>query len=140
MSLVPSSRRGEGRVDPDVKGAGILIRKLELNPQKRPIWPYPPFQEGLKMEQESVYEQRLYCNRNYCISYLQPNKSNSKRRCHCSIVLFFCSVLFSYFFTHISERSIQNTLNDARSNPLLDETMSSSPVSPRDSHFQFSSP
>ena len=97
-------------------------------------------EEELKMEQESVYEQRLYCNRNYCISYLQLNNSYSKRRCHCSIVLFFCSVLFWYFFTHISERSIQNTLNDVRSNPLLDETLGSPPVSPRDSHFQFSSP
>ena len=57
------------------------------------------------------------------LSVLQPNKSYNKRRCHCSIVLLFCSVLFSYFFTHISERSILNTLNDVRSNPLLDETM-----------------
>ena len=62
------------------------------------------------------------------LSILQPNKSYSKRRCHCSIVLLFFSVLFCYFFTHISERSIVNTLNDARSNPLLDETMSSPPV------------
>ena len=50
----------------------------------------------------------------------------------------FCFVISSR--TLISERFIQDTLNDARSNPLLDETMSSSPVSPRDSHFQFSSP
>ena len=86
-------------------------------------------EEELKMEQESVYEQRLYCNRNVLqflyitLSILQPKKSYSKRRCHCSIVLLFFSVLFWYFFTHISERSILNTLNDVRSNLLLDETM-----------------
>ena len=57
------------------------------------------------------------------LSILQPNKSYSKRRCHCSIVLLFFSVLFWYFFTHISERSILNTLNDVRSNLLLDETI-----------------
>ena len=57
------------------------------------------------------------------LSILQPKKSYSKRRCHCSIVLLFFSVLFWYFFTHISERSILNTLNDVRSNLLLDETM-----------------
>ena len=57
------------------------------------------------------------------LSILQPKKSYSKRRCHCSIVLLFALVLFWYFFTHISERSILNTLNDARSNLLLDETM-----------------
>ena len=42
---------------------------------------------------------------------------------------FFFSSQFCYFFTHISERSIVNTLNDARSNLLFDETMSSPPVS-----------
>ena len=57
------------------------------------------------------------------LSILQPKKSYSKRRCHCSIVLLFALVLFWYFFTHISERSILNTLNDVRSNLLLDETM-----------------
>ena len=26
-------------------------------------------EEELKMEQESVYEQRRYCNQSYCLSY-----------------------------------------------------------------------
>ena len=63
------------------------------------------------------------------LSPLQPNKSYSKRRCHCFTVILFFSVLFYYFFTHISQRSMVNTLNDARRNPLLKETMSSPPVS-----------
>ena len=136
-NVIPE-RRGKGW--PRCERGGDSDQKTWIKPPKETNMAVDALEEELKMEQESVYEQRLYCNRNHCISYLQPNNSYSKRRCHCSIVLFFCSVLFCYFFTHISERSIQNTLNDARSNPLLDETMGSPPVSPRDSHFQFSSP
>ena len=56
---------------------------------------------------------------------------------------FFFSSQFCCFFTHISERSIVNTLNDARSNLLFDETMSSHPFHMgihHPTHFQFSSP
>ena len=45
-----------------------------------------------------------------------------------ALSLFFAS-LFCYFFTHISQRSNVNTLDDAMSNALLKETMSSPPVS-----------
>ena len=136
-NVIPERR---GKDWPRCERGGDSDQKTWIKPPKETNMAVDALEEELKMEQESVYEQRLYCNRNYCISYLQLNNSYSKRRCNCSNVLFFCSVLFSYFFTHISERSIQNTLNDARSNPLLDETMGSPPVSPRDSHFQFSSP
>ena len=77
------------------------------------------------------------------LSTLPPNKSYRKRRCHCFIVILFFSVLFYYFFTHISQRSMVNTLDDAKRNPLLKETMSSPPVSYGNHHptdFQFSSP
>ena len=75
-------------------------QKTWIKPQKETNMGIVTFQEKLKMEQESVYEQRVTAIEIIRLSILHPNKSCSKRRCHCSIVLLFFSVLSVLVFLH----------------------------------------
>ena len=60
-NVIPE-RRGKGW--PRCERGGDSDQKTWIKPPKETNMAVDALEEELKMEQESVYEQRLYCNRN----------------------------------------------------------------------------